>query len=166
MGKDMDAFAVIISVTLIHSQGVEKSFSCFLTPSSLKFLSLPILGLGKMWERNSWFPGETTNFQKEAFPASPRSSRRAPRGADVLQGKPLDWAFNCHLPVLLGFPGGSDVKESACNARDQGSIPASGRSPGEANGYPLQYSCLDNSMDRAWQAMIHGVAKSQAQLSD
>ena len=50
-----------------------------------------------------------------------------------------------------GFPSSSDGKESACNAGDPGSIPGSGRSPGEGNGYPLQYSCLENSMDRgAW----------------
>ena len=47
-----------------------------------------------------------------------------------------------------GFPGGSEGKESACNARDPGSIPGLRRSPGEGNGYPLQYSCLENSMDR------------------
>ena len=53
----------------------------------------------------------------------------------------------------------SDSKESACNAGDPGSIPASGRCPGEGNGNPLQYSCLENSMDRgAWQATVHGVA--------
>ena len=52
---------------------------------------------------------------------------------------------------ILGFPDGSDGKESTCNAGDPGSIPGSGRSPGERNGYPLQYSCLENSMDRgAW----------------
>ena len=57
---------------------------------------------------------------------------------------------------------GSDGKESACNARDLGSIPGSGRSPGEGNGYPFQYSCLDNPMDRrAWQARVHGVTKSR-----
>ena len=60
-----------------------------------------------------------------------------------------------------GFPGGSDGKESACNAGNLGSIPGSGRSSGEGNVYPLQYSCLENSMDRgAWRATIHGVAKS------
>ena len=63
----------------------------------------------------------------------------------------------------LGFPGGSDDKESACHEGDPGdasSIPGSGRSPGEGNGNPLQYSCLDNSMDRgAWQAIVHGVTK-------
>ena len=51
-------------------------------------------------------------------------------------------------------------KESACDAGDEGSIPGSGRSPGEENGYPLQYSCLGNPMDRgAWQAIVHGVTK-------
>ena len=63
---------------------------------------------------------------------------------------------------LLGFPGGSDHKESPCNVGDLGSIPGLGRSPGEGNGYPLQYSCLENSTDRgACQATVHGVAKSQ-----
>ena len=67
----------------------------------------------------------------------------------------------------MGFPGGSDGKESAHNAGDLGSIPGSGKSPGEGNGNPLQYSCLDNSMGRRiWWATVHGVAKSQTQLSD
>ena len=64
------------------------------------------------------------------------------------------------VTLIMGFPGGSDSKESGCNAGDSGSIPASGRSPGEGNGYPLQYSCLENSTNRgAWQAIVHGVAK-------
>ena len=67
----------------------------------------------------------------------------------------------------LGFPGGSEVKASACNAGDLGSIPGLGRSPGEGNGNPLQYSCLENSMDRgAWWAIVHGLAKSRTRLSD
>ena len=67
----------------------------------------------------------------------------------------------------LGFPGGSDGKESTCNARDLGSVPGSGKSPGEGNGHPLQYSCLENSMVRgALQATVHVVAKSQTQLSN
>ena len=67
----------------------------------------------------------------------------------------------------MGFPGGSDGKESACNAGDLGLIPESGRSPGEGNGYPLQYFCLENPMDRrAWWATVHGVAKSQTRLSN
>ena len=68
---------------------------------------------------------------------------------------------------ILGFPGGSDGKQSACNAGDLGSIPRWGRSPGEGNGYPLQYSCLENSMDRgAWWAIVHGVAKSWTRLNE
>ena len=67
----------------------------------------------------------------------------------------------------MGFPGGSEVKASACNAGDQGSIPGSGRSPGEGNGNPLQYSRLENPMDAgAWWPTVHGVAQSQTRLSD
>ena len=71
------------------------------------------------------------------------------------------------LPYVKGFPSGSDGKESAYNAGDLGLISGSGRSPGEGNGYPLQYSCLENSMDReAWQATVHRVTKSGTQLSN
>ena len=64
--------------------------------------------------------------------------------------------------IKRGFPGGSDGKGSACNAGDLDSIPGLGRSPSRGNGYPLQYSGLENSMDRgAWQATVHRVAKSQ-----
>ena len=60
----------------------------------------------------------------------------------------------------MGLPGGSDHKESACNAGDLGSIPGSGISPGEGNSYPFQYSCLENSTDRrAWQVTVHGFMK-------
>ena len=71
------------------------------------------------------------------------------------------FAMNC-------FPGGSDGKESAiCNVGDPGSIPELGRSPGEGNGNPLQYSCLENPMSRgAWRTAVHGVAKSRTRLSD
>ena len=59
------------------------------------------------------------------------------------------------------FNFGSDGKESACNTGDPGLIPGLGRSPGEGNGYPLQYSCLENCMDRgAWWATVHGEAES------
>ena len=68
--------------------------------------------------------------------------------------------------VLLGFPGGSDGQEPACSAGDPGSNPGLGRSLGEGNSYPLQYSGLENSMDRgAWQATVHRVTKSLTQLS-
>ena len=63
--------------------------------------------------------------------------------------------------MLQGFPGGSDSTESTCNEGDLSSIPQLGRSPGEGNDNPLQYSRLENPMDRgAWQATVHGVAKS------
>ena len=66
-----------------------------------------------------------------------------------------------------GFPGGSDGKASAYNAGDLGLIPGLGRSSGEGNGNPLQYSCLENSMDQgAWWATVRGVAKSLTRLSN
>ena len=72
-------------------------------------------------------------------------------------------------PSRFGWspPGGSDDKEPTCNVGDLDSTPGLGRSPGEGHGNPLQYSCLENPMDRgAWQATVHGVAKSQTRLSD
>ena len=76
--------------------------------------------------------------------------------------RPLDWEDPLEkdklpTPVFLGFPGGSAGKESACNAGDLGSIPGLGRSPGEGNSYPLQYSGLENSTD----SIVHGVSKEQ-----
>ena len=69
--------------------------------------------------------------------------------------------------MAQGCPGGSDGKESTCNLRDPGSISGLARSPGEGNGYPLQYSGLENPMDRgAWWATVYGVAKSQTRVSD
>ena len=63
--------------------------------------------------------------------------------------------------------GDSDGNESTCSTEDLGSNPGLGRSPGEKTSQPLQYFCLENSMDRgAWQATVHGIAKSQMQLSD
>ena len=65
------------------------------------------------------------------------------------------------------FPGGSDDKESASNEGELGLIPGLGRSPGEGNGNPLLYSCLENAMDRgAWQATVHRVAQCQTGLSN
>ena len=73
----------------------------------------------------------------------------------VINGRPME-------SLEKGFPGGSDDKESACNAGDLGLIPGLGRFPGVENGNPLQYSCLENAMDRgAWQTTVHGVLKSQ-----
>ena len=70
---------------------------------------------------------------------------------------PLEKGYRLPTPVFLGFPYGSAGKESACNAGDLDLIPGLGRSPGEGKGYPLQYSGLENSMDR----IVHGFAKSQ-----
>ena len=71
------------------------------------------------------------------------------------------------LPRVCQGPGGSDGKNSACSAGDVSLIPGSGRAPGEGNGNPLQYSCLENPKDRgAWQAAVHVAAKSQAQWSN
>ena len=71
------------------------------------------------------------------------------------------WIYLCFAKVsYVDLLGGSDSKESACNVRDPGSIPRLGRSPGEGNGYPLQYSCLENSMDRgAWWATVMGLQR-------
>ena len=74
-----------------------------------------------------------------------------------------DW----HRVDVKGFSGSSDGKASACNAEDLGSIPGLGRSPGEGNGNPFHYSCLENPMDGgAWWATVHGVAKSRTRLSN
>ena len=71
------------------------------------------------------------------------------------------------IELTVCFPDGSDSKESAFNVGDPGLIPGLGRAPGEVTGYPLQYSCLENSMDRgAWQATVHGVTKSWTRLSN
>ena len=79
----------------------------------------------------------------------------------------LMWAFSLEYFKALDFPGGSEGKASVCNAGDLGSSPGLGRSPGEGNGNPLQYCCLENPMDRgAWQAAVYGVSKSRTWLSD
>ena len=75
--------------------------------------------------------------------------------------------YKVGITIKGGFPGGSDGEESTCNVGDPGLISGLGRSPGEWRGYPLQYSCLENPMDRgAWRAIVHGVAKSWTQLSE
>ena len=72
------------------------------------------------------------------------------------------------LHILKGFPGGSDSRESACNARSPGLIPGLGRSPGGGNGNPLQYSCWNNPLTEQSDGLhtVHGVAKSQTLLSN
>ena len=79
----------------------------------------------------------------------------------------MRWEMVCKSHSAWGFPDGSDGEESTYNAGDLGSILGLGRSLGEGKGYPLQYSCLENSMDRgAWQARVYAVAKSWTRLSD
>ena len=98
---------------------------------------------------------------------SPRTSFQAPpvRG-EVDHALDALWA---DLLQMLGLPSWLSGKESVCIAGDTGNmglISGLGRSPGKGNGHPLQYSCLENPMDRgAWQATVHGVAKSQTQTS-
>ena len=76
----------------------------------------------------------------------------------TVHGVAKSWTRLSDFHFHLGFPGGSDSKESSCNAGDLGLIPGLGRSPEEGNVYPLKYSGLENSMDRgAWQATVHGV---------
>ncbi|CAI9174558.1 unnamed protein product [Rangifer tarandus platyrhynchus] len=96
-------------------------------------------------------------------------SRQGLGSHSLLQGIFLTQGSNLgllHCKQIL-YIGGSGGKESACNAGDPGSISGLGRSPGEGHSNPLQFSCLEYSMDRgAWQATIHGVTMSQTRLSD
>ena len=97
-------------------------------------------------------------------PPAVQETRVRPLGWDDALGK--ETATYSSI-LASGFSGGSDAKESACNVEDLSSIPGLGRCPGEGNGYPLQYSRLENSVDRgAWQATFHGVTRSWTRLSD
>ena len=86
----------------------------------------------------------------------------------LVQGLIAGWpCVNLNSALFNVFAGGSAIKVSAWNAGDPGLIPGSGRSPGEGNGNPLQYSCLENPMEGgAWWATVHGVTKSRTRLSD
>ena len=121
---------------------------------------------GWKWWENVW---GTFGFILVSW-TSKAKSRSKPRNltpkSHTLSTKPQRTDFALSY-ALAGFPGVSDGKQSACDKGDLASIPGSERSPGEGNGYPLQCSCPENSMDReAWWATVHGVAKSQTQLSD
>ena len=87
--------------------------------------------------------------------------------SEVSQKEKNKYCILIHIYRIQDFPSSSDGKASVYNVGDPGSIPGSGRSAGEGNGNPLQYCGLENPMDRgAWQATVHGVAKSWTQLSD
>ena len=75
------------------------------------------------------------------------------------------WKINIKNQYIGDFPDGLDCKESACNAGDLGSIPGSGKSPGEGNGYPLQYSCLENLRQEAWTEEPGGLSSMRSQKS-
>ena len=91
-----------------------------------------------------------------------RSKRRNDLGKWIIVTKIFSFYFSLldMKAFLFMLPGGSGSKESACNAEDLGSIPGSGRLPREGNGNPLQYSCLEKFMHRAWWTTLHGVTKS------
>ena len=112
---------------------------------------------------STWWKGQVNSlglFYKGTNPIREGS-------ALMTQSHPKGHISKYHHLGELGFSDGSHGKESACSAGDPNSIPDSGRSPGEGNSNLLQYSCLENPMDRGtWQATVHGVAKSQTRLSD
>ena len=116
-----------------------------------KDISLGDLFLAGIWNWYSWRPGvlQSIGLQSRTW---------------------LSYWTELNWREFWGFPGGSVVKNSPANAgeaRDAGSIPRSGRSPGGGNGNPLQYSCLENLMDgEVWQATVHWVTKSRTWLSD
>ena len=113
---------------------------------------------GAHWTDVSW---EIKAYVHYAPETGARWAGERTRGGRVCL--PLDWTESW----LCCFPDSSDGKESAYNIGDLGSIPGLWRSPGEGNGNPLQYSCLENPMDRgAGQATVHGVTESQTQLND
>ena len=129
-----------------------------------------VLGLKRAGSSVNWETSETQCIAKR----DRASSRATPQCCvsweskccySMWMGSPgKGWAL---FKAPLGFPGGSDGKESACNAGGLGSVPGWERLPGGGHGNPLQYSFLENSVDRGvWWATVHGVKKSQTQLSD
>ena len=115
--------------------------------------------LGGVYCYSSYFIGEESKGQRCKV-TCPKSYCRL---AEELEFEAKFWLL---INYRISFPGGSDGKESACNAGDLGSIPGLGKSPGEGNGYPLLHSCLENSMDReVWWTTIPEVPKSRTRLS-
>ena len=140
------------------------------TDSFEKTLILGIIeGRRREWQRMRWLDGITDSMDMslsklQEFMMDREAWCTAVHGVVKNQTQPSYWP---ELIYQVGFPGGSVGKEFACNARDLGSIPGSGKSPGEGNSYPLQYSCLGNPMDRRiWWLTVCEVTKSQTWLSN
>ena len=107
------------------------------------------------WERR-W------GLSRKEVERDPVGVRNTAQSAKRPRGVLLDWYYYGGLEVICGFPNG---KESSFSEGDPSSVPEQGRSPGEGNGYPLQYSSLENPTDRgAWQTIVHRVAKNWTQL--
>ena len=139
------------SLTYRHRSGLPGS----LTPPIPLSCPHPSLGQGHLGRRGCAVSPGGRDWEYRALLWVHWGRKRFPRpDLNVLR-------FRLTSGMLMGFPGGSEDKASACNAGDPGSIPGLGSFPGEGNGNPLQYSCLENPMDRGpWRATVHGVAKS------
>ena len=159
-------------VTISATQFI-RSRSLASTHTQLEGISLYLLEGG--FSKNSWKYFSTTSIMFHTIEPCPYLRPIKPeyvvnpwtlilRSSDSCAGLPDKTVA---VILCVGFPGSSDSKESACNMGDPGSIPGSGRSPGEGNDYPLQYSYLKNLMDRgALWTIVHGIAKSQTWLND
>ena len=158
--------SVILCIRLIdlyHSYDFICLFSVYIIFSILKFLMLECCSLP--WICFKW--GDRGKGKNTApFPHWTHTHPLTLKFPGIFADELILGGFN-YLGFLCSFPGGSDGKESACNMGNLGLIPWLGISPGEGNGNPLQYSCLESPMDGgAWQATVHGVIKSWTRLSD
>ena len=172
----MAAYTALFLIKELTSQQKK----CVSGPMLTEFTALPILhcseaaGLMEWWMVGCPFEESVTASSRSQYLAG--LGQVSPEGCEcpectyLLLYLPklrfMNQEVEMEVAVLIvGFPGGSDSKESACNAGDPGSIPGLGRSSGEGNGNLLHYSCLENSMDRAaGLATVHVITKNQTQL--
>ena len=130
--------------------------SLFLTPSSSS--PHPSHCFAPKYNSLGGFPGSSAG-------KNPPAKQEIPGSVSWVEKIP--WRSNrLPTPVFTGFSGGSEGKESICNAGDLGSIPGLGRSPGGGHGNPFQYSCLENPHGKRNPMSVHGIANSQTQLSN